>query len=254
MISVSFIGFGNVNFNLCNALYENSEVSVIQIYNRNNVVLHQSLGNIALTTELSQILPADVYIIGVPDNAIATVSEGLPFQDRLVVHTSGGVDMNTLSAANRRGVLYPLQTFSQGKVLDLKKVPVCIEAEEETDFQVLHQLGSILSENVVNINSTERAKLHLAAVFVNNFVNYLYGVSETILNEHNLDFELLKPLIYETAAKIENMSPSAAQTGPAKRKDTKTIEKHLHLLSESPYKTIYEILNNAIQDSYGKKL
>jgi predicted short-subunit dehydrogenase-like oxidoreductase (DUF2520 family) len=254
MITVCFLGFGSVNYNLCNALHNTSEVTVNQIYNRSKITIPPSLSSIPYITDLEKIEAVDVYIIGIPDDAIEGFSAGLPFTNQLVVHTSGGVAMKVLSSKNRRGVLYPLQTFSRNKILNLQKVPVCIEAEAKTDLQMLQKLGKSISENVVKITSEERAKLHLAAVFVNNFVNYLYTVSEDILKKEKLDFDLLKPLILETAAKIQNMSPNEAQTGPAKRKDTKTIEKHLHLLSESPFKELYKILNNAIQNSYGKKL
>lgn len=105
----------------------------------------------------------------------------------------------------------------------------------------------MISEKVVEISSEKRAKLHLAAVFVNNFTNYLYEIGSEILKKEDLPFDLLKPLIAETASKIENLSPQDAQTGPAKRNDTKTIEKHLHLLENSEYRKFYELFSNALK-------
>ncbi|PKA84003.1 uncharacterized protein DUF2520 [Ulvibacter sp. MAR_2010_11] len=254
MIRIVFIGFGNVNYHLCSTLYNMSNVSVNQIYNRNKVEIKSVLKSIPVTSQLSKIEEADIYIIGIPDDVVGSFSETLPFKNRLVVHTSGGVAMEVLSKQNRSGVFYPLQTFSKERVVDFKEIPICVEAENASDLKLLKTLGETISEKVVEINSEERAKLHLAAVFVNNFVNHLYRVGHEITSENNLQFDLLQPLIAETARKIETLTPSEAQTGPAKRNDLKTIEKHLHLLKDSSHKELYQQLTQAIQKTYGKKL
>jgi predicted short-subunit dehydrogenase-like oxidoreductase (DUF2520 family) len=170
------------------------------------------------------------------------------------VHTSGGAAMEALSKQNRKGVFYPLQTFSKQSEIDFSDVPICVEATDASDLVVLKNVGSSISEKVVEITSEERAKLHLAAVFVNNFVNHCYRIGFDILSENNLSFDLLQPLIKETAHKISLLSPSEAQTGPAKRNDQKTIEKHLHLLQHSDQKELYQHITEAIQANYGKKL
>ena len=256
MINIIFLGFGNVNHHLCNTLHKIDEVSVIQVYNRSAIVPSSELKDISFTTEISEIKDADIYIVGIPDDAIRSFSERLPFRNKLLVHTSGGVTMKSLSSKNRRGVFYPLQTFSKNREVSFTEIPICIEAEEASNEALLKTLAGYISKNVVVISSEERAKLHVAAVFVNNFVNYLYSVSEEIVTKESLDFNLLKPLIAETAAKITELSPSEVQTGPAKRNDIKTIEKHLHLLDDGPYKMLYKQLTKAIQEKYthGKKL
>lgn len=210
--------------------------------------------DIPFTDDVSKIKEADIYIIGIPDDAISSFSSSLPFQNRLVVHTSGGVSMDALSNKNRRGIFYPLQTFSKQREIDFKNIPICIEAENSKDLELLQSLGEKISENVVEISSEKRAKLHLAAVFVNNFTNHLYHIGSEILKVDDLPFDLLKPLILETASKIENLSPEKAQTGPAKRSDLKTIEKHLHLLGNSRYRKLYELFTEEIKQNYGKKL
>ncbi|MAP53450.1 DUF2520 domain-containing protein [Altibacter sp.] len=254
MITVTFLGFGNVNRHLCSALHEIDQVSIKQIYNRSDIQLPSELKDIPFTRQLSLLEPADVYIIGIPDDAIASFSEALPVRDQLVVHTSGGVPMDSLSEKNRKGVFYPLQTFSKHRTVDFNSVPICIEASKDRDRKLLQQLASPLTKRVVSISSEERAKLHLAAVFVNNFVNHMYAVGADITSRSGLSFELLKPLIAETARKIEDLAPSEAQTGPAKRKDLNTIEKHVHLLQDSNYKEIYTLLTESIQKTHGKKL
>ncbi len=248
MVRVVFLGFGNVNQHLFKTLYKANEIFDIQVFNKNKIDISEKFENIVITNEITEVKDADVYIIGIPDDAIKTFSESLPFQNKLVVHTSGGVAMDVLAEINRKGVFYPLQTFSKDRDVNFNEVPICIEAENSSDLNLLKIIGNKISDKVVEISSEERAKLHLAAVFVNNFVNYLYRVGNDIVSENNLSFELLKPLIVETAKKIETLSPIDAQTGPANRNDLKTIEKHLHLLENSPYKKLYELFTEALKN------
>lgn len=248
MINVILLGYGNVGHHLYKVMEACAGINVVQLYNRN---LIKDIPT-PQTQDLFKLAKADVYIIAVPDDSIPSVSEQIPVKGALVVHTSGGVSVQALSNKNRRGIFYPLQTFSKNTDVNFRNIPICIEAAHETDLEVLKKLGSLLSDTVVEISSEERATLHLAAVFVNNFTNHLYHIADAITSENNIDFELLKPLISETAKKIEHLSPSEVQTGPAKRNDLKTLEKHLNLLKSTRYKSLYQALTNSIQD--GKKL
>ena len=252
MTTIVFLGFGNVNFNLINTLYKHNKDSVIQVYNRSEINLNKELNNIPFTTDLSKIKEADLYIIGIPDDAIAAFSETLPLKNKLVVHTSGSVSMEALSERNRKGVFYPLQTFSKNREVNFNTIPICIEAKEEADLELLTNLGNSLSEKVVEIDSDERSKLHLAAVFVNNFVNHLYAIGDDILGNNELSFDLLHPLIEETASKVKTLSPSEVQTGPARRGDQKTIEKHLHLLKEGPESELYQQLTESLMKKFDR--
>ena len=252
MTTIVFLGFGNVNFHLINTLYKHNKDSVIQVYNRSKINLNKELNNIPFTTDLSKIKEADLYIIGIPDDAIAAFSETLPLKNKLVVHTSGSVSMEALSERNRKGVFYPLQTFSKNREVNFNTIPICIEAKEEADLELLTNLGKSLSEKVVEIDSDERSKLHLAAVFVNNFVNHLYAIGDDILGNNELSFDLLHPLIEETASKVKTLSPSEVQTGPARRGDQKTIEKHLHLLKEGPESELYQQLTESLMKKFDR--
>ena len=252
MTTIVFLGFGNVNFHLINTLYKHNKDSVIQVYNRSEISLNKELNNIPFTTDLSKIKEADLYIIGIPDDAIAAFSETLPLKNKLVVHTSGSVSMEALSKRNRKGVFYPLQTFSKNREVNFNTIPICIEAKEEADLELLTNLGKSLSEKVVEIDSDERSKLHLAAVFVNNFVNHLYAIGDDILGNNELSFDLLHPLIEETASKVKTLSPSEVQTGPARRGDQKTIEKHLHLLKEGPESELYQQLTESLMKKFDR--
>ncbi len=250
MIKIVLIGAGNVAFHLCQAFKNSENTKVVQIFNRtleNIAVFPESIDKTNSYTKLKE---ADIYIIAVSDDSVSMVSENFLLNNKLVVHTSGSVAMKTLSDKNRKGVFYPLQSFSKSRKVDFSEIPICVEASEEKDLELLKVLGKSISEKVVVINSEERKRLHLSAVIVNNFVNYLYQVGSNLLEEEALSFDLLKPLIKETALKIESLPPFEAQTGPAKRNDKKTIEKHLHLLKDSPYKKLYAEMTEAILREY----
>jgi predicted short-subunit dehydrogenase-like oxidoreductase (DUF2520 family) len=169
------------------------------------------------------------------------------------VHTSGAISMNKLKSNAKKGVFYPLQTFTKNASIDFSEIPICIEAATKKDENLLKILANSISKNTYLINSTQRKSLHVAAVFVNNFVNHMYYLGEEICNKYNVPFEILHPIIKETASKIESLSPFEAQTGPAKRNDTKTIEEHLAILTANQQE-IYKLLTNSITQTYGKKL
>ena len=253
MTKVSIIGSGNVARHLIHAFQSNSKIELVQVFARNKKSLTHLLDSNSVTSDYTQLQAADVYIIAVSDDAIAEVSSQLPFENQLVVHTSGTVPLTTLESKNRRGVFYPLQTFSKDKAVNFKTIPICLEAENEKDLQTLNQIASTISDAVYQINSEQRKALHVAAVFVNNFVNHLYQMGNEICDNNNVPFDVLKPLIQETANKIVSLSPKEAQTGPAKRNDLTTIEAHQQFLTDENLSTIYTLLTQSIQNN-GKKL
>ncbi|QNK63035.1 DUF2520 domain-containing protein [Pedobacter sp. PAMC26386] len=195
---------------------------------------------------------ADCYLIAVKDDAIASVAAHLTDVKGVVVHTSGATPMSVLSGVkNGSGVIYPLQTFSKSKAVDMTAIPLCIEADRESTLEKIKVIAQLLSPNVSVITSVQRSILHLAAVFACNFSNHLYQLSNELLEQYNLNFDLLKPLILETAEKVQSATPAEAQTGPARRNDQETIKKHLDLLNGSPeLQKIYETLSNSIKKTY----
>lgn len=253
MIKVVIIGSGNVAHHLIEAFAKSKKVKVIQVFARQKESLVHLIDSIKITDNFDDLMEADAYIIAVLDDAIAKVSSQLPFENRLVVHTSGTVSINSLDAKNRKGIFYPLQTFTKNKTLDFSEIPICIESENETDFELLKNVADSVSNAVFKINSQQRKALHVSAVFVSNFVNHLYQIGNEICVENNVPFEILKPLILETANKVMTLSPKEAQTGPAKRNDTTTIDAHLDFLSNENHATIYKILTQCIQNN-GKEL
>lgn len=234
MISVAIVGKGNVGFHLYHEMIKSDELKVSQINSREQASLEEF----------------DVAIIAVSDDAIAEVSEHI--KAPLVAHTSGTTHMNALQNSTRKGVFYPLQSFTKDKSVDFGKVPFCIEAENEEDLKTLGFLVNRMKSGYYEIGSEERKYIHVAAVFVNNFVNHMYTNAWDIFEKHHIPFSILRPLINETIEKIERLMPAEAQTGPAIRNDQKTIKNHLTLLNDSQ-KEIYQLLTESIQ-KHGKKL
>ena len=257
MVKVVIIGSGNVAQHLIaafqNAQNSGTEIELIQVYSRQTASVSHLLDLDQITNDLTALAEADLYIIAVSDDAIGAISSQLPFKNRLVVHTSGSVPLNVLNEDNRKGVFYPLQTFTKNKAVDFKTIPICLESENATDYQLLDKVAKSISEKVFAINSEQRKALHVAAVFVNNFTNHLYQIGQEICEENQVPFEILKPLIAETANKIMVLSPEEAQTGPAKRNDSITIEAHEAFLSNENHLKIYKTLTQSIQEN-GKKL
>ncbi len=253
MITVSIIGFGNVAQHLALAFHESPDISLLQLFSRNRNCHSKLPFQADIIHDLSQLKAADLYVIAVSDDAIAAISEQLPFDDRLVAHTSGSVSVNQISSKNRSAVFYPLQTFSKHKKVDFDTIPICLESTLAEDYAILEKVAKSISTKVFSISSDQRKSLHVAAVFVNNFTNHLYHIAEEICAEQDVPFEILKPLIMETADKILTLSPKNAQTGPAKRKDLKTINSHLEFLESENRKNIYKLLTHSIIED-GKKL
>lgn len=251
MLKVVIIGSGNVAHHLIKAFRDSAHAELVQVYARNPDKLSHILPTETITDSYASLKEADVYIISVSDDAIEEVSVQLPFKDKLVVHTSGSVALSQLDGKNRRGVFYPLQTFSKNKQVDFTRIPLCLESEDPADYVTLELLAKSISPLTYAISSQQRQALHVAAVFVNNFTNHLYTIGNEVCNDNSIPFDILKPLIEETADKINTLSPVDAQTGPAKRNDQKTIQRHLDFIKDPVQKDIYTLLTQSIQRTNG---
>ncbi|MCR9228083.1 MAG: DUF2520 domain-containing protein [Flavobacteriaceae bacterium] len=253
MLKIVIFGTGNLAKHLYTAFLKADGVDVAQVVGRNREELQQFAEHTKISADFDAIADADVYVIAVKDGAIAEVSKYLSNKQGIVAHTSGAIALNVIQP-KKRGVFYPLQTFTKGKEVDFSTIPICIEAHDKSSLETLGNLAASISQYVHQIDSKERKKLHLAAVFVNNFTNYLYGIGEELCLDEGLSFNLLKPLILETANKIQTLSPHEAQTGPARRNDIKSMEGHLGLLKKKEHITLYKLLSQAIKQAHEKEL
>ncbi len=254
MISIVILGTGNVAKHFYDAFSDVDQVKILQVVGRSEKKLLGYSKYTEVTTDFHQLKKADVYLIAVSDNAIEEVCGKLININGLVVHTSGSYPMNALSPIQKKGVFYPLQSFTAGKEVDFKEIPICIEASLDDDVKLLDQLARLISDHIYHISSEQRKTIHIAAVFVNNFTNHLYKIGSDLCTANNIPFELLLPLIRETAQKISTLNPHEAQTGPARRGDTTTVENHLSLLQNSTHKEIYSLLSNSIKKDYEQEL
>ncbi len=252
MISIIVIGAGQVGTHFCKAIHASPNLLLKQFYNRSKIALPNDIKKVEFCNDLTLLKDADLYIIAVSDVAVEAISKALPFDNRLVVHTSGSVAMRLLSKKNRRGVFYPLQTFSKNSDLNFSAVPICIETSYKKDRELLKSVAIALGSPYYTIQTEQRQALHLAAVFVNNFTNQLYRIAHELTDCEGLEFDILKPLIAETANKVQVLSPYMAQTGPAKRNDKKTILQQQKLLENTPkFQEIYKLLTKSIQKTHG---
>jgi predicted short-subunit dehydrogenase-like oxidoreductase (DUF2520 family) len=247
---ITLIGSGNVATHL-GAAFKNAGHHVVQVYSRN--ADHAALLAYHLKAEaisdFNDINPeTDLFVISVKDDVIEEVASALSVYQKPMVHTSGATPLAALRKySDKAGVFYPLQTFSKTKEVNFKTVPVCIEAGDLDLDEMLKQLASTISNSVHAVDSEQRKILHLAAVFACNFPNYLYYASQQLLAQHQLNFDLLRPLIKETADKVQEHMPKQVQTGPAIRNDEQTMASHLALLNGNDELTaIYELLSQAI--------
>lgn len=250
-MKIVLLGSGNVATHFALALKEKDE-EIVQIYSQNlnhakflaDGIPCESIHDLkAIKTD------ADLYIIAVKDDAIESIADHLKAVNGLVVHTSGTTDIQVLSSkVKHAGVLYPLQTFSKTKKVSFEDIPLCIEAANESDLNILQNLASKLSQKVHYLDGEKRKVLHLSAVFACNFTNHLYALAHQLLQQNNLDFEIIRPLIKETADKVMMNLPENVQTGPAARGDETTLNKHFSMLNNMPeLQHIYQTLSESIK-------
>lgn len=242
------IGSGNVAFHLANAFVENN-INLIQIFGRNEKDLKEISLKTGVPFSTKYLVDADLYIISVNDESVEEVSKLVMKKDCIVAHTSGSLPKEILKGEYRKGVFYPLQTFSKSKVLDYQKIPFFLEAENEEDLKVIRNIALQISENVETSTYEKRKFVHLSAVFACNFVNHLYARAKEITDEHKIPFEYLYPLIEETMQKIKEIDPKSAQTGPSVRNDTRITKMQEEMLQGEQLK-IYKTMKDSIKKMY----
>ena len=252
-LNITLFGGGNVATHLAKNFLKLPGYRLQQIYNRHlsSIKIFENLTEII--DDLSKLKPADLFILALKDDVIVPFSKKLKDFNVLTVHTSGSIPMDALQT-RRKGVFYPFQTFSKDKLaLEFSNIPILIEAENELDLDLLKNLAKSLSNKVEVVNSGQRKAIHIAGVFAANFTNYMYRQAADILHDNDLSFDLIKPLIMETARKVQNLPPAQAQTGPASRGDIETIKNHLEFLKQRPQYNLYKYLSELILEDYGWK-
>lgn len=272
-MNVVFIGSGNVAVSLSFALYRAGH-TITQVWSRSKHAANQMLETLhangcsntitAICQWEDMRADADLYVVAVTDEAVAMVAQALatvwqanaslPARKRICVHTACTLPYQVLEPLQpfaQIGVLYPFQTFTKSRMIDVSNVPFFIEGDNDSTTTVLKQLAAELSTIVYQSDLQMRMYLHLAGVMAGNFTNCLYAMAKDILNQANLPFELLFPIIDETAQKVHTISPRSAQTGPAVRGDQQTINKHLEIINSNELRDLYALFTRNIQENNG---
>ncbi|NQD72681.1 DUF2520 domain-containing protein [Sphingobacterium shayense] len=249
-MEIVVIGSGNIATHLAKGLHALGH-TILQVYSKNIANAHAlaSLFSASATDQLNVINPsASLYLIAVTDKAIQDITTVLPKSIQgIITHTSGATPISILQKFSNYGVIYPAQSLTKGISTNLNDVPFGIEGSNKKVSATLVAMMLQLSTKTFPCSTQQRLALHTAAVFANNFSNALFQIAYEIMNANNLSFDLLKPLILETAKKVQDHLPSEAQTGPAKRNDIPTIQRHLQFLSQNPnWVKIYQQLTEEI--------
>lgn len=253
---IAFIGAGNLATNLAKALYQKG-FRIVQIYSRTEESAKTLAEKVeaSYTTDLGEVTKdATLYIVSLKDGAFVELVSQITANkaNALFVHTAGSIPMSIWEGkAQRYGVFYPMQTFSKSREVSFDEIPFFIEASSNEDKELLKSIAATLSEKVYDANSDQRKSLHLAAVFICNFTNHMYALADELLQKYNLPFEVMLPLIDETARKVHDLSPDEAQTGPAVRYDENVINNHLEMLKDNPgLQEIYKLISKSIHEHH----
>jgi len=249
---IVFIGAGNLATNLAKA-FSDQHIKIAQIYSRTLLsakTLADAVGA-SYTTNLGEIIKdADIYIVSLKDDALIELMPEIVSgkEKALMAHTSGSLPLGIWpDSIKRKGVFYPLQTFSKQRKVSFRNVPTFVESNTSEDLDLLKKLAATVTDDVAELSSEKRRQIHLAAVFACNFTNHMYALAEKLLNKYDLPFDYMLPLIEETEKKAHVLSPKEAQTGPAVRYDEKIINKHLDLLADEPLmQDIYHLISKSI--------
>lgn len=251
-MKIILIGAGNLATSLGKALLDAGH-DILQVFSR-TIESAAKLADLCGAAPVNDIFKvrddADLYVLSVKDSALAELIPQLckGKESHVFVHTAGSVSMDIFQGmAIHYGVFYPMQTFSKSRLVDFENIPCFVEGSDEFSLHLLDSLARELSNSVYHLSSADRKYLHLSAVFACNFVNHCYAISQDILGKHGIPFDVMLPLIDETARKIHEMSPIDAQTGPAVRYDGNVIREQSLLLRDNPMlKEIYDRMSMSI--------
>ena len=253
---ISFIGAGNVAESLATGLAAAGH-RIVSVASRNGISARELAEKTGAGYRHDLTVPdeCDLLLICVTDRSVVEVAASvITHPDTVIAHTAGSIPLEALGRTTGAGVFYPLQTFTKAFPPDLRKVPFFIEATDSKAIEVLRNTGESIGAGVWECDSESRKKLHLAAVFTNNFSNFMMTAGESVAREAGIDPVLLRPLMEETVRKALRTGPEAAQTGPAVRHDTGTVKSHIELLSFSPqYQKLYRLVSRMIAGHYRKR-
>ena len=252
---IAIVGSGNVAYTYSKVLKDNGIVPLcIYVRDLNRISQIEEEFGVKTTSDYNELLNCDLIIIAVKDDAIGEVASKLQNYKGMLVHTSGTQSSEILNVVDNYGIIYPLQTLTKDYDIDFKSVPVLINASSPESLERLKFLARKMSDVVIECSDDDRRYIHMNAVYVSNFVNVMLQIGNRLLEEKSFDISILEPLVKETVNKAFRIGAEKALTGPARRGDFETINKHLQLLDNNKEeKEIYELLTNYIINKYWTK-
>ncbi|HTO15137.1 MAG TPA: Rossmann-like and DUF2520 domain-containing protein [Edaphocola sp.] len=253
-MKIVILGLGNIAHYFCTQLSDNKEFKIIQAYGRDSQkgIVFQNKFNIPVVHNINDLsLDADIYIFAIKDNAISSLSSQINRENAIAIHCAGSQSLNLLEQTSKRNaIIWPIYSINKQSQYS-SKIPLIIDASAPEVEKDVMSLAKAVSENTQIVGFDQRQYLHLNAVLVNNFSNHLFSIAERLSEEHHLDFEILKPIIQQTIQNLNIAKPYEMQTGPAKRHDEITMEKHLELIDNHPeWQNLYKTLSTSIQLMY----
>lgn len=254
VIKTVIIGSGNVAFQLHRAVLQAEGISLAQVAARRPEALDAFDPKVPRASLSEPLAPADIYLLAVSDQAVATVSGQLQMDTGLLAHTSGALGLDALTGSRPKGVFYPLQTFSKSRPVSFTGLPVLLEAERPADLNLLASLGKALGAVTQACRREDRLAAHLAAVFANNFSNHMVFQAQELFRAHGLSPALLRPILLETFEKLRALPAREAQTGPARRNDRLTQQAHRQLLGPGMPLELYNLISQSIAKTYENEL
>jgi len=255
--NISFTGAGSVGSTLCREFFKNGyqiDLIVSETEARGKILAESC--NSSWSNKPVFPVSTDLIVVAVPDHRLISVLNSIKCSPRTIVaHTAGSFGINIFpEKLKKRGVFYPLQTFSLGRAVSFQNLPILIESSDDKIFTLLKKLAESTGAEVHRSEKEHRIMLHLAAVFVCNFTNHMLTEGKEVASKSGFSFNILKPLITETISKAMSLGPEKSQSGPAVRNDNNTIEKHLDLLSFSPeLQQLYNEVTQSIISYYKDK-
>jgi predicted short-subunit dehydrogenase-like oxidoreductase (DUF2520 family) len=249
-MKVGIYGSGNLAWHLTR-WFSQKQISLVGISGRNAARCREIWPEYLTPPDLAE--KADIIFLAIPDNTIAEAAEKFKDCNCIVVHCSGATGMEVFAQNKRYGVVWPVQTFTRNMFIQYHHIHLFIEGSDEATGRALWKLASTMSDSVHVSDSEERGRVHLSAVFVSNYLNHLLFIGDQLAGKKGPGIMALQPLIEETVNKAFTLGTLDAQTGPARRRDTETMNKHLKMLEKNPaWKEIYGNIADSIMKTYEK--
>jgi len=253
VLKIGIIGTGKLAHKLAFTIERDEDytLSFVSGRSKNKAKSILSLSSCEFIKGVKNLPEVDIVLISVKDDAIEEVSNQLECSgDPIVAHTSGIKGIEVLQSHKKRGIMYPLYSFFDKEEQDMNDIPFLIEAEGAHSLIKLENLAKNISGKVYKISAEEKKQLHLAAVFANNFSNFMMTTAHEILAKKNIELEILLPIIRQSCSNWMEGEAKNNQSGPALRGDLETQTTHLRKLTDQDQKEIYKIVSQAIHNFY----